>query len=150
MNQKNNHSKRKPVFTLLLCFGLLAVLPGKSAAARKPVLVLPFKVTPIQEKAHHWLGRAVSFYLTSGLQHNALPVLPDQHTASILEMNHIMFPYNITKASVIRLARENQLDRVIWGKIIWAAIQAMSLKNPLSNCDHLSLIRRIFPKNICL
>ncbi len=118
MNKKNNHSKRKPVFTLLLCFGLLAVFPGKPAAARKPVLVLPFKVIPVQEKAHHWLGRAVSFYLTSGLQQNAVPVLPDQHAASILEMNHIKFPYNITKASVIRLARENQLDRVIWGEII--------------------------------
>jgi hypothetical protein len=118
MNQKSNHSRCKPVFSLLLCFGLLAVLPGRPAAARKPVLVLPFKVTPIQEKAHQWLGRAVSFYLTSGLQHNAVPVLPDQHAASILEMNHIMFPYNITKASVIRLARENQLDRVIWGEIL--------------------------------
>jgi len=118
MNQIINHFKLKPVFALLLCFGVLAVLPGGPVEARKPVLVLPFKVTSTQEKAHQWLGRAVSFYLTSGLRHNALPVLPDQHAASILEMNHIMFPYNITKASVIRLARENQLDRVIWGEII--------------------------------
>ena len=118
MNQIINHFKYKPVFALLLCFGVLGILPGESVETRKPVLVLPFKVTPNRAKAHQWLGRAVSFYLTSGLQHNALPVLPDQHAASILEMNHIMFPYNITKASVIRLARENQLDRVIWGEII--------------------------------
>jgi tetratricopeptide (TPR) repeat protein len=118
MNQINNRFKRKPVTALLLCFGILAVLPGGLVEARKPVLVLPFKVTPVQEKAHQWLGRAVSYYVTSGLQHNALPVLPDQYTASILEMNHIMFPYHITKASVIRLTLENQLDRVIWGEIM--------------------------------
>jgi hypothetical protein len=118
MNQISNHFKRKPVFILVLCFGVLAVLAGGQVEERKPVLVLPFKVSPLQEKAHQWLGRAVSYYITSGLEHNALPVLPDQHTASILEMNHIMLPYNITKASVIRLARENQLGLIVWGEII--------------------------------
>jgi hypothetical protein len=51
MNQIINHFKLKPVFALLLCFGVLAVLPGGPVEARKPVLVLPFKVTPTQEKA---------------------------------------------------------------------------------------------------
>jgi hypothetical protein len=121
MNQISNHFKRikrKPVFILVLCFGVLAVLAGGQVEEQKPVLVLPFKVSPLQEKAHQWLGRAVSYYITSGLERNALPVLSDQHAVSILEMNHIMLPYNITKASVIRLARENQLGRIVWGEII--------------------------------
>ncbi|MGD2089999.1 MAG: hypothetical protein PVH61_27730 [Candidatus Aminicenantes bacterium] len=120
MNRIIKHLLFKPVVTLLLCFGILAVLRGEPVNARKLLLVLPFKVTPTQEKAHQWLGRAVSYYVTAGLQHNALPVLPDQYAVSILEMNHMMFPYHITKASVIRLARENELDRVIWGEIILA------------------------------
>lgn len=133
MNRKINHFKFKPVFALLLCFGVLGIFPGEPVQARKPVLVLPFKVTSTREKAHQWLGRAVSYYVTSGLQHNALPVLSDQHAASILEMNHIMFPYHITKASVIRLARENRLDRVIWGEII--------LEGGTSNITDTSLIQ---------
>jgi len=121
MNPITNHFKRfkrKPVFILLLYFGVLVVLPGAAVEERKPLLVLPFKVTSHQEMAHQWLGRAVSYYLTSGLEHNALPVLSDQQAAAILEMNHIMFPYHITKASVIRLARENRLGRIVWGEII--------------------------------
>jgi hypothetical protein len=133
MNMIINYFKFKPVFALLMCFGVLGIFPVERVQARKPVLVLPFKVTSTREKAHQWLGRAVSYYVTSGLRHNALPVLPDQHAASILEMNHIMFPYHITKASVIRLARENRLDRVIWGEII--------LEGDTSNITDKSLIQ---------
>lgn len=118
MNQISKHFKRKSVFILVLCFGVLSVLPGAPVEEEKPILVLPFKVTSQQDKAHQWLGRAVSYYITSGLEHNASPVLSDSEALSILEKNHIMFPYNITKATVIRLARENQLGWIVWGEII--------------------------------
>jgi len=124
MNQINKHFKRskrikrKSVFILAVCFGVLAVLPGAQVEERKPIVVLPFKVTSHQDKVHQWLGRAVSYYITSGLEQNAPPVLSDPDAVSILEMNHIMFPYNITKATVIRLAREHQLGWIVWGEII--------------------------------
>jgi uncharacterized protein HemY len=105
---------------LLLFFGFLGHwIPGSLWAGEAPTtLVIPFKVSPAAEKAHQWLGRAVSFYLISGLQANNLPVVPDHQGAAILEANHIMFPYHITKATVMEIAQQYRLDRLVWGEIL--------------------------------
>lgn len=117
MNQTSNHFRYKLIIGLLLCIGISGIYQETGAEEGKPILVLPFKVTPSHEKAHQWLGRAISFYITSGLQRNLLPTYSDSFTAALLERNHIMFPYNITKATLIRLARENQISKIIRGEI---------------------------------
>ncbi|UCH93782.1 MAG: tetratricopeptide repeat protein [Candidatus Aminicenantes bacterium] len=117
MKPSSKHSRRKLAIGVVLFFGILASGIHLEAGPGIEVLVMPFKVIPVRDNPHQWLGRAVSFHITSGLQLNALPVLPDHHAVSILEANHIMFPYNITKASVIRIARDHRLSRVIWGEI---------------------------------
>ena len=102
---------------LLLFFGFWLsgpALPGET----KTALVIPLKVSPAAEKAHQWLGRAISYYLIAGLQANRLQVVPDNQGISILETNHVMFPYHITKATAMQIAQQYRLNWLIWGEIL--------------------------------
>jgi hypothetical protein len=81
------------------------------------LLVMPFKITDNGEKAHLWLGRAVSYYLAAGLERNGFRVLNDDDTAELLDANAILFPYSVTKATVMKLASGKGCNIVVWGEI---------------------------------
>ncbi|MCJ7523968.1 MAG: hypothetical protein MUP71_01955 [Candidatus Aminicenantes bacterium] len=93
---------------LLLTFGLAA-----------KTLVLPLAVDTQNHASFQWLGKAVSFYLIAGLSQNSLPVCPEEEVQIILNRNLIRFPFNITKATAMVLARECQADRLLWGEILF-------------------------------
>jgi len=81
------------------------------------VMVVPFQVTPLEQTAHQWLGRAISYYLTAGLEVNGFKVIPDHVTTALLESQAIYFPLSITKASILRLAINAKASYVVWGEV---------------------------------
>lgn len=103
--------------TIITITFLTILLFWTTLPAFSRTMVIPFKVTPAEDTAHQWLGRATSYYITRGLQMNHIDVLTDHTTTSILETNHIYFPYNVTKASILQLARQYNTDTIIWGEI---------------------------------
>jgi len=120
-----------PKFFVIIGTGLLLCLihtglfsQSGTQSSDKSILVMPFKVNPAEEMANQWLGRAVSFYLTAGLQSNGLNIVPDHRMASILKSNHILFPYDVSKASVMKLARQHPIKYVVWGDITLEPIES--------------------------
>ena len=81
-------------------------------------LILPFQVDTQNHAAYQWLGKAVSFYLISGLSLNLLDVTTEEETQFLLKQGLVLFPFGITKATAITLARQNQADYLLWGKIL--------------------------------
>jgi len=94
---------------LLLTFGLAA-----------KTLVLPLAVDTQNHASFQWLGKAVSFYLIAGLSQNSFTVCAEEEVQVILNRNLIRFPFAITKATAMVLARESQADRLLWGKILYS------------------------------
>jgi tetratricopeptide (TPR) repeat protein len=82
------------------------------------IMVLPLKVDTQNNTSYQWLGKAFSFYLLSGLFLNELPVVDHEETQFVLNRNLIRFPFDITKATAMVLAKENQADRLLWGEIL--------------------------------
>lgn len=83
-------------------------------------LILPLAVDTHNHASFQWLGKAVSFYLIAGLSQNSLPVCAEEEVQIILNRNLIRFPFAITKATAMVLARECQADRLLWGKILYS------------------------------
>ena len=101
--------------TILFAGGLLL---AAGLAAR--TLVLPLAVDTKNHASFQWLGKAVSFYLIAGLSQNSLPVVEEEEVQFILNRNLVRFPFAVTKATAMVLARENQADRLLWGKILYS------------------------------
>jgi uncharacterized protein HemY len=115
---KKSFSGFRKSFTVLVLLSVFWLSAHPLHGEVKKTLIIPFKVIPAGETAHQWLGRAVSFYLISGLQANQQPVVPDYQGTSLLEANHIMFPYHITKATAMHLAEQYRIDWLVWGEIL--------------------------------
>ena len=60
----------------------------------------------------------MSVYLISGFSLNLLDVTTEEDTQFLLKQDLVLFPFGITKATAITLARRNQADRLLWGKIL--------------------------------
>jgi hypothetical protein len=103
----------KRIILILLLFVATLVW----AQPKPSVLVMPFRLSSDADSAQLWLGRGLSFYLSAGLQINGYPTMPDDETADLLANHAIYFPYSVTKATVLRLAKENRQDIVVWGEI---------------------------------
>jgi len=98
-------------------------------------LVLPLAVDTHNHASFQWLGKAVSFYLIAGLSQNGLPVSDEEEVQLILNRNLIRFPFAITKATAIALARESQADRLLWGKILYSDKKSSSIQIQLFLID---------------
>ena len=61
-----------------------------SVALFPRTLVLPFQVDTQNHASYQWLGKAVSFYLISGLSLNSLEVLSEEETRFILKQNQLL------------------------------------------------------------
>ncbi len=80
-------------------------------------VVFPFKVNSSENKSHQWLGRGISLYLSYGLRVNNVDTYSDNEGRALLKSLNIKFPYNISKASIIRAAKLMRAERVVWGEI---------------------------------
>ncbi|MCX6555901.1 MAG: hypothetical protein NTW95_00480 [Candidatus Aminicenantes bacterium] len=102
------------------------VLAGLLLAAglSAQIMVLPFKVDTQNHASTQWLGKAVSFYLLSGLLLNDLPAVDHEEVQFAMNRNLVRFPFEITKATAMELARENQADRLLWGEILYSGKSA--------------------------
>ncbi len=89
-----------------------------SAGLSAKTLVLPLAVDTQNHASHQWLGKAVSFYLITGLEQNALPVSEETEVQALLNRHLVRFPFDITKATALVLGRENGAERLIWGKVL--------------------------------
>lgn len=134
--------KKTILFTvwLLLAAGLAA-----------KTLVLPLAVDTHNHASFQWLGKAVSFYLIAGLSLNSLPVSDEEEVQLILNRKLIRFPFDITKATAMILARESQADQLLWGKILYSDNKSLQMQVQLILIDikeqtqkHLPLIKGNF------
>lgn len=107
----------RPFLKASLSIVLLIAFLSPISAQDPSIIVIPFKISPNGDKAYHWLGRALSFYISEGLELNQFPVLPDSETADVLESHAVYFPYAMTKATALRLAKEKKQGIVLWGEI---------------------------------
>ncbi len=101
---------KKP-FVLLVALFMSAGLSART-------LVLPLAVDTQNHASYQWLGKAVSFYLITGLEQNALPVSEETEVQALLNRHLVRFPFDITKATALFLARESGAGRLIWGKVL--------------------------------
>lgn len=95
---------------------LIALFMNAGLAAK--TLVLPLAVDTQNHASYQWLGKAVSFFLSAGLEQNALPVSEEEEVQALLNRHLVRFPFAITKATALVLARESGAERLIWGKVL--------------------------------
>lgn len=98
--------------------GALLALLALAAPALAGTLVLPLVVDTRDHASHQWLGKAVSFFLGAGLEHNGLAVSPEEEVQALLNRNLVRFPFDITKATAMALAAESGADTLIWGRVL--------------------------------
>ena len=120
--------KMKKHIALITCFLGAADLTAQ-------IMVLPLRVDTNNHTSYQWLGKAISYYLISGLQLNSLPVTDEEEIQLILNRNLIRFPFDITKATAMVLARENQADRLLWGEILYSDKSSSQIAVKLSLID---------------
>jgi Flp pilus assembly protein TadD len=96
---------------------LLSLL-ALAAPALAGTLVLPPVVDARDHASHQWLGKAVSFFLSAGLEHNGLPVTPEEEVQALLNRNLVRFPFDITKATAMALAAESGAGTLVWGRVL--------------------------------
>jgi Flp pilus assembly protein TadD len=96
----------------------LLLLLALAAPALAGTLVLPPVVDARDHASHQWLGKAVSFFLSAGLEHNGLPVIPEEEGQALLNRNLVRFPFDITKATAMALAAESGAGTLIWGRVL--------------------------------
>lgn len=100
--------------TIGILVALFVCCPESSPAK---TVVFPFQVHRLVKKNHQWLGRAISFYVSTGLELNGMTSVKDWKVAAILSDHNISFPYVITKATCIKLATLLEADHIIWGEV---------------------------------
>jgi tetratricopeptide (TPR) repeat protein len=108
---------KRHLLILVFVFLFLGMVTPSRCEGR--VLILPFQVMSPGKKDHLWLGRAISYYLTKGLEFNSIDAIPDNRVHSLLNSYNISFPYQISKASGIKLSVLAGADTIIWGEVLW-------------------------------
>jgi tetratricopeptide (TPR) repeat protein len=106
--------KIHPYRIINLLLWLLLLLCGGSVAQ---TIVFPFQVHALEKKNQQWLGRAISFYVSNGLELNSVETVKDPMVQSILNNYDIAFPYVISKATCIKLSTLIKADHIIWGEV---------------------------------
>jgi Flp pilus assembly protein TadD/TolB-like protein len=91
-----------------------------ATALAAQILVLPLKVDTQNHTSFQWLGKALAYYLLSGLSLNDVPVIGHEESQLVLNRNQVRFPFDITKATAITLAGENRADRLVAGEILYS------------------------------
>jgi len=119
------------------------LLATGALAAR--TMVLPLAVDTQNHASFQWLGKAISFYLIAGLNQNALPVSDEEEVQLLLNRNLIRFPFAITKATAISLAKDSQADHLLWGKILYSDKKSSQIQVQLFLIDIKEQSQKILP-----
>ncbi|MEN8152945.1 MAG: hypothetical protein ABFR75_02910 [Acidobacteriota bacterium] len=106
---------KKPIKLIIIFLSFIVTFSNIQLNAK--TIVFPFKVNASENRAYQWMGRGLSLYITLGLQQNSVETASDMESISLLKLLNIKFPYNVSKASILRAAKELEADRVIWGEI---------------------------------
>jgi len=101
--------KKKAVFFILL-------ITSWSLCAK--TLILPFRTPDADTLSWQWLGRGISHYLIVGLESNAVPVFSPEEADYILREHHIAFPFSMSKAVALHLAKKYGADGLLWGELL--------------------------------
>ncbi|MCK4836554.1 MAG: hypothetical protein KAT17_07945, partial [Candidatus Aminicenantes bacterium] len=101
----------------IICLSLMIIL-CLGDGFRAKTIVFPFQVHTLEKKNHQWLGRAISFYISIGLELNSIEPIADSTVQSILNTYNIPFPFIITKATCMKLSNLFEADYVIWGEVV--------------------------------
>lgn len=102
----------KKFLFFLITIGAVGLLP---LAGR--TLVLPFRMETGGQTSSQWIGKAVSYYLISGLEENEIDTVSEDELQGLLNRNYLRFPYDFTKAYAIRIARQCSAKTLVWGEI---------------------------------
>lgn len=125
------------------CVWLIGILWAANLTAQ--IMVLPLKVDTQSHTSTQWLGKAFSFYLLSGLSLNDLTVVDHEETQFALNRNLVRFPFEITKATAMVLARESQADRLLWGEILYSAASSSQISIKVFLIDVKGRIQKHLP-----
>jgi tetratricopeptide (TPR) repeat protein len=116
-----------------------------AAGLTAQIIVLPLRVDTKNHTSYQWLGKAFSFYLISGLSLNDLPVVDQEDAQFALNRNQVRFPFEITKATAMVLARENQADRLLWGEILYSVKSSSQIAIRLFLIDVKGRAQKLLP-----
>ncbi|MEI6614208.1 MAG: hypothetical protein WCL37_04865 [Chrysiogenales bacterium] len=116
-----------------------------AAALTAQIMVLPLKVDTSNHPPYQWLGKAFAYYLLAGLCLNDLPVVDHEEVQFILNRNLVRFPFDITKATAMVLARENQADRLLWGEILFSDKSSSQIAIKVFLIDVMGRIQKHLP-----
>lgn len=116
-----------------------------AAGLTAQIMVLPLRVDTKNHTSYQWLGKAFSFYLISGLSLNNLPVVDHEDAQFVLNRNQVRFPFEITKATAMVLARENQADRLLWGEILYSGTNSSQIAIRLFLVDVSGRAQKLLP-----
>ena len=82
------------------------------------IAVFPFYVENSDNKIpNEWLSEAMFYCLPINLEQNGFNTTPYMDVKSMLYTNNINYPYRFTKATLIKIASNYNIDYVLWGKI---------------------------------
>ena len=143
MNMKSDTNRIYGTIRKLFFIGI--ILGIGAANLFSSVMVFPFRVDANGEKSHQWLGRAVSVHITIGLELNGIPVVPEHRSVALLESRGVNFPYSVSRASLIRLAKEYKATKVVCGEIHWDAHDLNKLQISASVVDLETLVQVHIP-----
>jgi Flp pilus assembly protein TadD len=128
----------KKTVVFLVFLSLAAGLAAKT-------LVLPLAVASQDHASHQWLGKAISFFLITGLGQNGLPVSEEEEVQALLNRNLVRFPFDITKATAMVLAGESGAERLLWGKIVYGDAKSAEMQIQLFLIDIKEPRQRLLP-----
>jgi len=83
------------------------------------IAVFPFYVINNKDEKipNEWLSEAMFYCLPVNLEQNGFDIIPYMDLKSILYTNNIKYPYYLTKATLIKISSNYDIDYVLWGKI---------------------------------
>lgn len=108
-------------------------------------LVLPLAVDTKNHASLQWLGKALSFYLTAGLEQNGLAVEEEEVVQELLDRSLVRFPFAIAKATAMALAAETGAERLLWGKILFSDRKEAQLQVQLFLVDIAGGVQKRLP-----
>ncbi len=106
-----NMKKTIALLTAVCCASLLTA----------QIMVLPLQVDTQDHASFQWLGKALAYYLLSGLMLNGVPAIEHEEAQLVLNRNQVRFPFELTKATAITLAGENQANQLLGGEILYSS-----------------------------
>ncbi len=99
---------------------ILIILLLSGSILYSATLVFPFRIKSSENKSIQWLGKAVSLYLNCGFKLNGIDTVRNEETDFMLKTYNIRFPFNVSKALLMKVSKELNADKLICGDIYYS------------------------------